>query len=95
MKPTLDAAVSSQDSARLAEKARYLGSVKIEGPESIMPIPEGAQVMRLKGGGARFFSEPLPNNGCIGIPEGATRVQFPQYHRNAYHIQYWEPRFDY
>lgn len=98
MKPKLDQVASSPDSTRLAEKAKHLGSVSIRGSETVIPIPEGAEVIRLKGGEARFFSAKpdstnAQTNGYVPIQEGAKKVQFPQYESHARYINYGPPTF--
>ncbi len=97
---TLEQAASSPDSARLAEKAGHLGSVRIGNSESVILIPEGAAVMRLKGREARFFSAKpdstnAQTNGYTPIPEGAKKVQFPEYEGNAFNVSYGNPEFHY
>ena len=103
MENDLGQTVKSEDSIRLADKAKnidpFLGGVQIRGSDNIIPVPEGADVLRLKSGEVRFFSKglfskkPKSNNGYSPIPEGAKEVQFPTYEKHAYNIDYGEPVF--
>ena len=103
MENDLGQTVKSGDSIRLAGKAKnvdpFLGGAQIMGSDNIIPIPEGAGVLRLKSDEVRFFSKgisskkPKSNNGYSSIPEGAKKVQFPTYEKHAYNIDYGEPVF--
>lgn len=87
------------DSARLAEKAKgdlYMGSVGIRGQSHMIPIPEGAYVIRTKSGKAHFYSDnPNTENGFVSIPPGAKKVQFREYEKHCYNIYYGPAIFYY
>lgn len=85
---------------RVAEKAaQFLKSEPIKGADYKIPIPQGAKVVKPKGGQLNFFDRCLsPNNHIIYISNGAKYIQFPEYRvfgpaEQPRHIYYGNPKF--
>jgi hypothetical protein len=90
---TLDQMAKSPDSEKFAEKAGlFLKKYSIHA-EDLIPIPQGAKTIRLKGGEALFFSAQPQNQGYAPIPAGMTQVQFPEYRKHFGYIDYGAPIF--